>query len=183
MVDIVKVRWRFNLRKFSLSADCSMYKSNIYNPFSMLFLWHMRVKINTIFANLYSFFFRVDSLVWPSLPGYPKTSHLSAGEQWCTVNCRVLWHKHYCDVIIGAIGSLITSLTSVYSTIHSGADQRKRQSSASLAFGLGIHRRQVNSPHKCPVTRKMFPFDDVTMKTSLWCNVEGVGSTTSSDVM
>ena len=41
------------------------------------------------------------------------------------------------------------------------ADQRKHQSSASLAFVRGIHRWPVNSPHKWPVTRKMFPFDDV----------------------
>ena len=38
---------------------------------------------------------------------------------------------------------------------------KKNQSSASLAFVRGIHRRPVNSPHKWPVTRKMFPFDDV----------------------
>ena len=43
------------------------------------------------------------------------------------------------------------------------AHQRKYQSSASLAFVRGIHRRPVNSPHKWPVTRKMFPFDDVIM--------------------
>ena len=43
------------------------------------------------------------------------------------------------------------------------ADQRKYQNSASLAFVRGIHRRPVNSPHKWPVTRKMFPFDDVIM--------------------
>ena len=40
---------------------------------------------------------------------------------------------------------------------------RKHQSSASLAFVRGIHRGPVNSPHKWPVTRKMFPFDDVIM--------------------
>ena len=45
----------------------------------------------------------------------------------------------------------------------SDADQRKHQSSASLAFVWGIHRGSVNSPHKWPVTRKMFPFDDVIM--------------------
>ena len=45
----------------------------------------------------------------------------------------------------------------------SGADQRKHQSSASLAFVRGIHRWPVNSPHKWPVTRKMFPSDDVTI--------------------
>ena len=56
-----------------------------------------------------------------------------------------------------------TSLTIVYSTIYSGADQSKHQSSASLAFVWGIHRGPVNSPHKWPVTRKMFPFDDVIM--------------------
>ena len=70
---------------------------------------------------------------------------------------------HYNDVIMGTIASQITSLTIVYSTVYSDADQRKHQSSASLAFVWGIHRRPVNSPHKWPVTRKMFPFDDVIM--------------------
>ena len=71
---------------------------------------------------------------------------------------------HYNDVIMKAIASQITSLTIVYSSVYSGADQRKHQSSASLAFVWGIHRGPVNSPHKGPVTRKMFPFDDVIMK-------------------
>ena len=65
---------------------------------------------------------------------------------------------------MGAITSEITSLTIVYSTIYSDADQRKHQSSASLAFVRGIHWGPVNSPHKWPVTRKMFPFDDIIMK-------------------
>ena len=64
---------------------------------------------------------------------------------------------------MSTITSQITSLTIVYSTIYSGADQSKHQSSASLAFVWGIHRGPVNSPHKWPVTRKMFPFDDVIM--------------------
>ena len=63
---------------------------------------------------------------------------------------------HYNDVIMGSMASQITSLTIVYSTIYSGADQRKHQSSASLAFVRGIHRGPVNSPHKGPVTRKWF---------------------------
>ena len=62
-----------------------------------------------------------------------------------------------------AIASQITSLTIVNSTVYSDADPRKRQRSASLAFVWGIHRGPVNSPHKWPVTRKMFPFDDVIM--------------------
>ena len=70
---------------------------------------------------------------------------------------------HYNDVIMSAMASQITSLTIVYSTFYSGADQRKHQSSASLAFVWGIHRWPVNSPHKWPVTQKMFPLDDVIM--------------------
>ena len=64
---------------------------------------------------------------------------------------------------MGAIASQITSLTIVYLAVYSGADQSKHQSSASLAFVWGIHRGPVNSPHKWPVTRKMFQFDDVIM--------------------
>ena len=68
---------------------------------------------------------------------------------------------HYNDVIMDAIASQITSLTIVYSTVYSDADERNHQSSASQAFVWGIHRWPVNSPHKWPVTQKMFPFDDV----------------------
>ena len=70
---------------------------------------------------------------------------------------------HYTDVIMGTIASQITSLTLVYATVYSGADQRIHQSSASLAFPWGVHRGPVNSSHKWPVTRKMSPFDDVIM--------------------
>ena len=70
---------------------------------------------------------------------------------------------HYIDVIMGAMAFQITSLTIVYPTVYSGADQRKYQSSASLAFVWGIRRWPVNSLHKGPVTWKMFPFDDVIM--------------------
>ena len=70
---------------------------------------------------------------------------------------------HYNDVTMGSIASQITSLTIVYSAVYSGADQRKHQSSASQAIVRGIHRGPVNSPHKWPVTCKMFPFDDVIM--------------------
>ena len=74
---------------------------------------------------------------------------------------------HYGDVIMGAIASQITSVTIVCSTVYSDADQRKHQSSGSLVFLWGIHRGLVNSPHKWPVTRKVFPFDDVIMWSPL----------------
>ena len=79
--------------------------------------------------------------------------------QW-TCQCKYIQYSY---VIMGAIASLFTSLTIVYSTVHPAADQRKHRSSASLAFMRGVHRRSVNSPHKRPVTRKMF--DEVIMFT------------------
>ena len=74
--------------------------------------------------------------------------------------------QHYNDVIMSAVVSQITSPTIVYSTVYTGTDQRKYQSSASLAFVRGIHRGPSNSPHNGQVTRKMLPFDDVIMGTS-----------------
>ena len=66
---------------------------------------------------------------------------------------------HYSDIIMRPMASQITSLTIVYTTVYSGGDRRKHQSSASLAFVWGIHRWSVNSPHKWPVTQKMFSLD------------------------
>ena len=64
---------------------------------------------------------------------------------------------------MGAMASQITSLTIIYSTVYSGAGQRKHQSSASLVFVRRIHWWPMNFPHKWPVTRKMFLFEDVIM--------------------
>ena len=75
---------------------------------------------------------------------------------------NIPWNMHsvcygwfdYNDVIMTTISSQITSLTVVYSTVYSDADQRKPG--------------PVNSPHKGPVTRKMFPFDDVIMSIDMF---------------
>ena len=85
---------------------------------------------------------------------------------------------HYHDVIMSAIASQITSLTTIYLIVYSRADQRKHQSSTSLAFVRGIHRRPVNSPHKGPVTRKIVPFDDVIMSNPnlVWSYIGRCGS-------
>ena len=85
--------------------------------------------------------------------------------------CRLVYYKspphlprlHYDDVIMGATASQITSLAIVYSSVYWGTDQRKHHRSASLAFVREIHRGPVNSLQKWPVTRKIFPFDDVIM--------------------
>ena len=68
---------------------------------------------------------------------------------------------HKKDIIMSAMASQITGVSIVCSGVCSGSDQRKHQSPASLAFVRGIHRWSVDSPHKWPVTRKMFPFHDV----------------------
>ena len=61
--------------------------------------------------------------------------------------------------IISAVATQLTGVSIIHSTVCSGAEQRMRQSSASLVFVMGIHRWPVNSPHRGPVTRKMFPLD------------------------
>ena len=71
---------------------------------------------------------------------------------------------HYTDVIMGAMESQITGVSIVHSTVSSGADQGKHKSSTSLAFVWRSHRWPVHSPHKGPVTWKIFPFDDVIMR-------------------
>ena len=107
---------------------------------------------------------------WPEQESLNNEFHC-----WCSICIAPQYYAwpsathHYDAVIMGAMASQITSLTSVYSIIYSDADQGKHQSSASPAFVWGIHRGSVNSPHKWPVTRKMFPFDDVIMMSIRCC--------------
>ena len=68
------------------------------------------------------------------------------------------------------MASQINGVSIVCATVGLVADQRK-QRSASLAFVHGIHRWPVNSPHKMPITRKMFPFDDVIMLAILLSHI------------
>ena len=99
---------------------------------------------------------------------------------------RVQWstkvHHHYNDVIMSAMGSQITSLTIVYSTVYSGPDERKHQSSMSLAFLRGIHWWLVNSSHKGPVKRKVVPFDDVIMITLVYFGSWDISCTNKLDM-
>ena len=79
-----------------------------------------------------------------------------------------LTRNRYNDVKMSAMASQIASLTIVYSSVYSGANQRKYQSPASLAFVRGIHQWPVNSPHKRTIMVKMFPFDEVNMWQESW---------------
>ena len=134
-------------------ADLSRYISPIWR--------HCNVLVQSKITNaVYS---KNCGVVWYGWfnPYHIRVTSLSLGQSY-----PVTWTKifRYNDVMMSANTSQITSLTIVYSTVYSGADQRKHQSSASLAFVRAIHRWPVNSPHKGPVTRKMFLFDDVIMK-------------------
>ena len=86
--------------------------------------------------------------------------------------CFVQNHQYYSEVIMCVMASQISI---VYSKICSGTDQRKHQSSASLAYVRGIHRGPLNSPHKGPVTRKLFPFDDVITNTGA-INIDNISA-------
>ena len=72
---------------------------------------------------------------------------------------------HYSDVIMNTMASQTTGVSNICSAVSSGADQRKYQSSASLAFVRGIHRLPKDSPHKGPITRKMFDL------MASWCKI------------
>ena len=62
------------------------------------------------------------------------------------------------------MASQITSLTVVYSTVYSDAHRSKKTSKLRVTgLCVGNSPGPVNSPHKGPVPRKMFPFDDVIM--------------------
>ena len=74
---------------------------------------------------------------------------------WCPHQLGLSMERHYSNVIMSAMASQFTTVSIVCWTVCSGVDQRKYHSCMSLAF--------VDSPHKGPVTWKMFPFDDVIM--------------------
>ena len=88
-------------------------------------------------------------------------THVSSTDQVSKLDMQTLI-PHDIYVIMGAIVSQITSLAIAYATV-SGAARREHQSSVSPTLVREIHRWPVNSPHKWPVTRKMFPIDDVIM--------------------
>ena len=64
---------------------------------------------------------------------------------------------------MGAMASQITSLMIVYSTVYQTQIKENIKAARHWPFMWVIHRWPVNSPHKWPVTRKMFPFHDVIM--------------------
>ena len=80
---------------------------------------------------------------------------------------------HYNDVIMNALASQITSITIVYATVYSDADQSKHQSSASLVFLWGIHRDRWIPHTKGQLRGKCFHLmtssclDDIIMSSNV----------------
>ena len=62
------------------------------------------------------------------------------------VGLQPVCFRFYSDVIMSGMASQITS--TICSTLCSGTDQRKHQSSVALAFVRGIHRWPVDCPRK-----------------------------------
>ena len=148
-------------------------------PRKIIFSWRQETGHLALILELIIYKPNVPLLGWIALPDaqYASQTVDLAGPGSNQAYMFLDWHHpaalehhhlrvHYNDVIMGTIASQITSLAIVYSIVYSEADQRKHQSSASLAFVWGFHRGPVNSPHKWPVTRKIFPFDDVIMGCS-----------------
>ena len=98
-------------------------------------------------------------------------SHCEIALSWIPQNLI-----HYIDVIMTTIASQITSLTVVNSTVYSDADERKHQSSASLAFVWGIHRDRWISRTKGQLRGKCFHLmtsscneKSTLVKVMAWC--------------
>ena len=90
---------------------------------------------------------------------FDRMMHLSRYDVITTIFSQWKSSFHYSDVIVSAMASQIIGVSIVYSTVFfSGTDKKKYHNSASLALARGIHRSPVNSPHKGPVTRKMFHY-------------------------
>ena len=115
----------------------------------------------------------------------PKLTDLNVGSSVI----RPLMDYHYSDFIINAMASQITNISTVCSVFCSGAHQRGHQSSPLLAFVRGTHWWPVDSPHKGPVTREMFPFNTSSCNFILepytmyqWCSDQASLTTVYSTV-
>ena len=119
-----------------------------------------RVWIPNVFSNQLVKMVASVSAIGTILPCVVKPHH-ALSHWWLPLYTFI---DHYNNAIMDVMAYQITSRMIVYWTVYSGADQRKHQSSASLVFVRGNHRWPVNSPHKWPVMRKMFPFNGVIIR-------------------
>ena len=126
-------------------------------------LWEFLKKINRVITGsccIPKFYTRYSTAINIHSLGHVACRLLLGLLSWCHgMPCTLQWRHNERDGV-----SNHRRLDCVQ-TVCSGVDQRKHQRSTSLAFVRGIHRWPVNSPHKEPVTRKMFPYDHVIMNS------------------
>ena len=109
------------------------------------------------------------SIRMPAMLGFGVNFAVSNKLLYTQSSCRWFetpWQSHYIDVVMTTMPSQFTSLTVVYSTVYSDADQRKHQSSVSLAFVWGIHRDRWIHRTKGQLRGEYFH-----LMTSSWCYV------------
>ena len=89
--------------------------------------------------------------------------HIGSYNQFSTWIFEILETRlHYSDVTMSAMASHITGVSMVCSAVVQLQIKENIQA-PPLAFLRRIHWSPVDSPHKGPVRRKTFPFDDVIM--------------------
>ena len=108
---------------------------------------------------------------WPVGFPHKRPSNAENVSIWWRHHVSLSSTRHYTDVIMTTMASQISSLTIVYSTIYSDADQRKHQSFAPLAFVRGIHRDRW-----IPRTNDQLRGKCFHLMTSSWTACEGNGT-------
>ena len=98
------------------------------------------------------------SLFVPSFRFFQHLENMTSPFQWAFLTEISPWPRRYSNRVNPVLPSTAWNVACHYSDVIA-----PRHSSASLTFVRGIHQWPVNSPHKGPVTRKIFPFDDVIM--------------------
>ena len=122
----------------------------IWTNAGILLIGHLGTNFSEILIAIQTFSFKKMHLKMSSAKWRLFCLGLNVLSHWyysSQIYISVTDSRHYNDVIMSTVASLITSLAIVYSTVYSDADQRKHPSSASLAFVRGIHRWPVNFPH------------------------------------
>ena len=114
---------------------CPSLLSTIKAPLMWLFTWVLPLPMAGYFPYKDAVAPVKGVVLWRSHGRLVFTMGITAPGKLLSTN--PMGNLHYSDVIMGAMASQITRLTIVYSTVYSGADQRKHQSSASLAFMTG----------------------------------------------
>ena len=135
------------------------YCEAISNSQYILRLWSILVLCNT----------RGDKYVWENLDHIVTTFSLLLPHLIPSTNFEsaVFWAGafRWChDVSDGASNHAYRSFAQLFIQVQIKGNIKAPR--ASLTFVRGIHQWPVNSPHKWPVTRKMFPFDDVIIWVS-----------------